>query len=480
MVTPITWFNTVVNQQLVRDEYAWWTMGSGTAFGFSNKYTHHEMSWNKNAIKEQERYLNQFFSRQNSINGKTLAEFDTLVIVEPTNEPAYPTIELIKRLREEAKTARNPFKKQECHLVESYDEFLQEEKKTDGPDAAQEFCTGLIDKYIHVLFDVVNKHFGSSVIKAHIWYGFTIPGIYDCLAKAPFDAISLTLYAPNYFDSAYNDALNPLETLQNINEYYQPFLKMDKALVCYEFDAPSTLTGRAYGGFGYMMASLGIQAAAMFTYTPVDIAAYNAGWVVHYLNLYHTPTKAAAFIAGGEIFRKTKVGAPIPAVTDHWSNDYYEVNFREDRVVFNDGKTLIHSASLDGLNEKPVVPERIIGLGNNPYVQHDSNGCYFMDKIDTGTLHLNILPHQIFVNDPFRGKAFRSMANRYVDTNREWIVSRLRERGSVFKLLYPGFERFKVERLEEGTYIEIPVEDNCFHSDPGIYRITKLAGNTRI
>jgi hypothetical protein len=474
MMTPMVWFNTVVNQQLIRDEYVSWYQGSGTAFGFTNKYTHHEMSWNEDALADQERFLHQFFSRKNKLNGKTLADMDNIVILEPVNEPVYPTPDLINKLRVEAGTAVNPYKKQECRLVNLYDKWLADKNKNDTNDAAREFCAETIDNYIRRLFAPVEKYFGSTVIKAHIWYGFTDQFIFDVLDKAPFDALSITVYAPCYFDSAHNDALNPLEELRRQMEYYKPLQKMNKAMVSYEFDTPATLLGRGYGGLAYVMAALGIQAAAMFTYTPRDVAAYNPGWVVHYLNLYHTPNKAAALAAGGEIFRKTPAGAALPESNDHWEAGYFETDVPGDRVIYRDKNTYIHSCPVkEGLGPEGT-PSFVAGVGDCAYVSHDSNSCYFLILKEEKIISLTVLPHQWFVNDPFRGKAFKSMANRYVDTNREWIVSRLRERGSDFTLKYPGFERFKAERPEDGVWKEVPVKNGVFQADPDEYRITRL------
>lgn len=428
--------------------------------------------WNEDALLCQENYLHQFFTRKSSINGKTMPEYDNIVVVEAVNEPIYPTPELIRSLRREKDVNNNPYKQQECQIVNLYDNYLLSMGLADTDDAAQEFCTKLISEYIRRLFDVVDQYFGRSVIKAHIHYGFTNTSIYNCLANSPIDAISVTLYAPCYFDSAYNDQMNPLTELRSLYEYYQPLLNMKKALVCYEFDAPATLTGRAMGAFGYMMAAFGIQIAAQFTYTPVDVSPYNAGWIIHYFNLMHTPSKAAAFIAGGEIFRKTPCGALIPDSDDVWANSYFEVDIKKDRVVYHDDKILIYSASTD--HDYMSKPQKIIGIGNSRFIKHQGNGCYILEAVNERQLMLTVFPNQWYVNDPLRGKAYKFMANRYVDTNREWIVSRLREKGTVIELLYPGFESFTAERYENGQYTGIEVSDHRFMADPGQYRITRL------
>ena len=212
-----------------------------------------------------------------------------------------------------------------------------------------------------------------------------------------------------------------LADIRGLHKYYQPLLDMDKALVCYEYDSPTTLTCKALGAFGYMMASLGVQIAAYFTYTPIDVAAYNPGWIVHYLNLHHTPNKGVALAAAGEIFRNTPFNAPISDNDELWENDYYQVDIHKDLVKYNDHDMLLYSTDLDG--ELDSTPKYIMGIGNSYYVQHEGNGCYILEYISEDILSLTVMPNQLFVNDPFRGKSFRKMANRYVNTNGVGCVS---------------------------------------------------------
>ncbi len=474
MMTAMTWYNTVATQQSVTKEYAYWSIGKCQTFGFSNFYTAHEMIWNEKALACQENYLNQFFARKNVFSGKTLNDYDNLAVIEVMNEPIYPNPGIIDTLRKERAVTANPYKLEEAKLVELYDAYKDKHKLEDTEDIKQRFCTSLVDKYLRRVFAVVDKYFGDTVIKTNIFYGFENEGIYKCLNDAPINSISVTAYAPNYFDTTYNDHRNALAEIRALHAYYQPLSNMKKGLVCYEFDSPTTLTGKALGAFGYMLAALGVQIAAYFTYTPVDVAAYNPGWIVHYLNLRHTPTKGAALTAAGEIFRRTQFGAPIPDNDTLWENEYFKVDVERDLVKYADDKTVIYSA--DCRDEIAGVPQRIIGSGSSRFAEHEGNGCYFIERMAEDTLSLTVLPNQWYVNDPYRGKSFRFMANRYVDTNREWIVSRLKEKGTPMKLLYPGFEQFSVVYEKEGRVSEVAVKNGKFLANPGNYLITKITG----
>lgn len=475
MMTPIVWYNSVVNQISVTKNYAYWSAEKCEAFGYANFYPNHAMVWHEEALKCQENYLHQYFERKSVFSGKRLNEYEGVVIVEVSNETICPSPDLINKLREEKKNGvKNPYKLEEMKILDMYDEYHLKNGGEDTWALKQQFCTEILKKYLDRMFGIVDQHFGDSVLKTHIFYGFENPGVYECLSNAPINCISITGYAPNYFDTAYNDRNDYLANMREIHKTYQPLLPMKKGLIAYEFDAPTTLLGHPMGGFGYMMASMGVQIAAHFTYTPADVAAYNPGWIVHYMNLKHTPTKAAAFIAAGEIFRNTQFKAPMSESSKRWQGDNYLIYPEKDLVVFKDEQSFIYSNSC--VSEKFAIetPDRIIGSGSSQYVTHEGNGVFILQKTSEDEMHLNVLPNQWYVNDPFRGKSFRFMANRYVDTNREWIVSRLKESGTDFQLHYAGFENYIVFKKEDGHYVDINVAEGVFRADPGEYVIKAI------
>ncbi|HEX2950928.1 MAG TPA: hypothetical protein VHV83_15400 [Armatimonadota bacterium] len=477
MMTPIVWYNTVVNQLSVTKHYAYWSAEKCETFSYANLFPNHAMVWHEKALEYQENYLNQFFARKNVFSGKRLDEYDSVVVVEVSNETVYPCPDLLCQLREERqKGGTNPLKLDEMTILDMYDEYRMQTGVEDTKDLMQQFCIDLVKKYLDRMFGIVDKYFKNSVLKSHIHYGFNDPGMFSCLEHAPINCISVTCYAPCYFDTSYNDRNDFLENMRDIHQTYQPLLPMQKGFIAYEFDAPTTLLGHPMGAFGYTLASMGVQIAAHFTYTPMDVAAYNPGWIVHYMNLRHTPTKAAAFIAAGEIFRNTPFQAPMSQSSKRWQGDHYIVDVEKDLVVYQDEQSFIYSNPCESVQPCENAPARIVGSGSSQFVTHEGNGVLLLEKAAEDTLHLTVLPNQWYVNDPYRGKSFRFMANRYVDTNREWIVSRLRENGTDFQLHYAGFENYTVSRLENGQSIDVIVTNGIFRADPGEYVIKAVRG----
>ena len=74
---------------------------------------------------------------------------------------------------------------------------------------------------------------------------------------------------------------------------------------------------------------------------------------------------------------------------------------------------------------------------------------------------LTVYPSQKYVADPFRGKSFKFMANRYVNCNQENAVSRLQEKAERFVLQIGNIQSIKDEKghpviCENGGYLLYP------------------------
>lgn len=471
MLTPIAWWNTSENQVMTTKGYAYWDIGQNPAFGFSNFFPKHSMIWNDKALECQERYLDQLFDRKSTFSGKRWNEYENIVVIEIINEPDYPYSYVIERLKQNRKKiAANPIGREEVKLLDLYDSYLC--GKEDNDENRRRFCAELVGKYINRMFKVVTKHFGDTVLKTHIHYGFADTYIHDVLDKSDNNCISVTVYAPNYFDTAHNDNCNFMGEIRTMYTGYKDLLDIPKGLIAYEFNAPSTLTGHSLGALAYMMASMGVQIAAYFTYTPVDVAPYNPGWIVHYLNLYHTPTRAAAFAAAGEIFRETKLGAPVPDSDEVWENDNLKVKKGGDLVLYKDDGKLFYSNSCENYSfEDDFMPIKIFGCGSSGFVKHEGNGCYILEKLNSNEWQLTVLPDQWYVSDPYRGKSFSFMGNRYMNVNTVTVVSRLKEAGSTMKILYPGFENARIQIRQDGNWKNVKSESGEFTANPGTYRI---------
>jgi len=167
--------------------------------------------------------------------------------------------------------------------------------------------------------------------------------------------------------------------------------------------------------------------AAYFTYTPYAVAAWNPGWLVHFLNIAYTPSRAAGFAAAGELFRHNEPGDPIEFETESWQGKNYRIERRDDRVLYKDETTFCYSNSNTEPLENIDRLEKVVGRGNSLFAECSGNGCYFLGKKSERKWSLTLMPKQVFTMDPGRGKSYRIMANRYVNCLKEPPVSMLFE-----------------------------------------------------
>lgn len=462
MMTPIVWFNSIELERNLNSNYAFWSINSCETFGFSNFYTAHEMIWNEDAIRAQETYLDEFFAHKNAYCGKRLDEFDNVAIIEVNNEAIYPTAERIESLRHT--DTQNPYRLQEKKLVGMYEQYLLDTGASDCVDTEKKFCADLVLQYLIRTFSIVDRYFGNTIVKTHINYQFQNPYIMETLRKAPINAVSTGIYLPGHFDSAHNDHVNILPLLKDACEAYRPLKQLGKALIVYEYDMPSTLQGYYVAAFAQALASFGIQAAAFFTYTPLDIAEYNPGWLVHYFNMCHTPKKAVSFKAGEKIFRSIVGEKSYHTDTEVWKDEYYLISQQTDSIVWKDDTCLI-AYGADALNEAGIR-EHMMGCGSISAVQRSGNGIWCMEKQEDDWV-LTVYPSQKYVADPFRGKSFKFMANRYVNCNQENAVSRLQEKAERFVLQIGNIQSIKDEKGHPVIY-----ENGGYLLYPGTYHIT--------
>ena len=474
MLTPVAWWNTTENQKMMEEHYAYWYIGKSPAFGFSNFYAKHCLIWHDKALACQEIYYRQLFSRKNSFSGKTWPQYENLVVLELINEPDYPTPQMLEEFsRNQQAMNRSTAGREEQKLLQKYRAFLEENQETDTKEAQERFCAGLLRAYLERMGGIVREFFGDSVLLTHIHYQYRQPLTAQVLKESPADCISVTAYAPCIFESTHKETLDYFEEIRRLQKQYTGISGLSKGLIAYEFNAPSTLEGYSLAALALWMAREGIQIAAYFTYTPGDVAAYNPGWLVHYLNLRHTPSRAAAFIAAGKIFCREQRGDAIPESSAQWDGDSWSIRREPDLVLYEDSETVIYSGSCPGHAFRNQAPRFLAGRGSSCFVTHTGSGCYFLKAVSQQELELTVLPDQWYSGDPYRGKTFRTMANRYVNINREPVVSRLQEAGSLMKILCHGFEDAGIFRYEDGGWQPVKTQDGFFRADPGRYRLTK-------
>lgn len=472
MLTPVAWWNTPENQSLMDRYYAYWHVGVGGSFGFSNFYGVDEMIWNEDAIRCQERYVAELLGRRSSISGRRYADFPNLVAIEPFNEPKYVTAGMLERdpkdNMHEASQSAGAARAQLRGLWNAYRGAHpgEEAKVFDG------FRGELVERYLRRMFAAIDGAMGRPYLRAHSDASLGSDRIRGALGAAGVDAYTTGCYPTGGrgFESSWNDGLNFLDLVRAWNETVIGQRAEDRPRIIYEFNAPSTLQGYPYGAMAMAFAARRAQMAAMFTYTPTAVAAYNPGWRIHFLNLLHTPERAIAFAAAGEIFRRAPRDGHLPADSSRWSGEGWSVRRDPDTVVFSGDGMLIHSGNLPDNETPAAMPDVILATGSSRFVRAEGNGLYRLGRAGDGRWELRVFPNQRLVNDPFRGRSFRPMANRYMNVN-EWpVVSRLLEgpRRFTFRL---GDKGKTVCRLRgQGDPVQAASEGS-FLLPPGTYEI---------
>jgi hypothetical protein len=487
MVTPITWWSSPVFQAQLDANYAYWHAGSEPAFGFSNFFGKDALLWHPEALECQERYLSQLFARRSTADGRRLGDCEHLVALEIINEPTYLGREM---LAPDAQRGSHMWDKvlsapEDRGPLRAQWQAFSRAAGADGKEAFDDFTAQLLSAYLRRMYGAIAPHLARPVLKTHInYYEWRAeePAMRQALVDNGIDAMTLGLYlnGPGDFDSSSTEHLNYLQMLSG---RFSP-AQLERLRVgglgriVYEYDATGTLRGYPFAAMAKAFSHLGVQMAAMFTYTPAAVAEYNPGWLVHYLNYHHTPRKAAALAAAGNLFRGEPLGSPLPAGTATWSGGGWEIDGERDRVAVRSGTTLIHAGDVEA--GSPALagapPEVIQGVGANPYAASASNGIWRLRRLAAGELELELEPGQRTVADPLRGRAFRPMANRYMDVNAVPPVSRLVEGEWRFRLSYPGFAAFTCRRAgPDGIGQEVAVQDGSFSVRAGIYRITAPA-----
>ena len=483
MITAMAWWNSTQTQQELREGYAHITFGDLTAMGFANFCPKHMLMWHPKFLDIQENYLRQLFTHPNRYSGKTMPEYAHIALVEVINEPAYPKAETLEKLRrEKARMEKNPIQRQELLLLEMYEGYRRESGKPDTPEEQDVFCASLVGRYIQRMFGVVDEYFGGRVLKTHIFYEFENPPFRKMLRESrEIDLLSLAFYSDLACYSTPPERLIPDQLLWPQTPHgYARYVKGDiqalgKGLICYEWAMTCTLTGFDHVAAARVMASLGVQCAAYFTYTPRDLGDYNPGWVMQYMNLYHTPRRAVGFAAAGAVFRQTEKGALLPEDPIHWAGPGYRLDADTDFCCGAEGSALYWSGECASWSPQGSF-NRILAQGSCPFARKDGNGAYLLERQSDTQWLLTVLPDQFYVNDPYRGRNYRGSAflNRDIDVNEVPVVSRLKETGSALSLTLPGMADYRVERWTEGAWLPVPLDGKSFRADSGLYRVTKL------
>ena len=457
MITPMVWWNTVKNQIIQDRYYAYWYIDSQDAFGFSNFYSCDGMLWNQDAIDCQKRYMEGLFSRKSRVSGKKLAEYSNVVVIELFNEPRHVAMWHIKEEPDPVKNmdhATYSMGKQRQKLIRLWEDFRNKHaKEKDEDNCFSLFRASILKNYFDNLFPIVDKYFGKNVIKAQIssYNGVPHQDLKEVIESSGVEAYTIGTYLNvNAFDAANTDTANHLEYAK---KWFGIMEKGDygkMAKISYEFDATATQNGYPLAAIAAMYAKNDVQMAAYFTYTPAAVAAWNPGWLVHFMSLEHTPSRAAGFAAAGEIFRSQNPGDKLTMEEEKWSGNDFSIERKNDFVYFKNDKIFRYSNSNEIELGDTSKFEIVSGRGTSKFASGSGNGFYHLEKQSESEWKLRIFPDQKYISAPERGKAYKIMSNRYVNCLREAAVSMLFEHELEFKLNSMRIIALNGKKVEDG------------------------------
>lgn len=392
-----------------------------TSGSFVSKNAMRKADWmvNPKFMTRAESYIRQLLNRSNRYNkGQTYKSSAALAIVEPINEPAYFTHQNIKEFTN-------------CNEV--YQAWLSKNNKQDTKESFSTFRYENTKEYV----DRMVKLFCEEDVNAPMAWSLGWPraiewtgeDIFQAAADSDAELISICLY-PGQSESS-NKSVDNLKTVGEAN--YLPYIQRSyenreyhgwlledrfksKARVVYEFETFYNQSSYLYPAMAKLFRSLGIQAAAMWTYILPGQAEYTAA--AHHLNLKTTPNKAAAFMAAGQVMRsepRFKKYKTSSRTDDHFQ--HASLSFEFGCSAFADDETLIYSETmpenfarhlLDGQTEF----KRIVGRGESPLASYSGTGLYFIESTSEDILRIEILPDAEFVVPHYRPNKPRELAVR--------------------------------------------------------------------
>jgi hypothetical protein len=256
--------------------------------------------------------------------------------------------------------------------------------------------------------------------------------------------------------------------LPNVDRYSIPFASHPKfkqmAKVVYEFDAADVGRSYMYPAMARSFREAGMQIATHFSYEPTYMAYANTEYGTHYVNLVYAPQKALSLKIAGEVFHRVPRYQSFGKHPGNTTFGEFKVNYGKDLAEMITNEKFIytnHTASKPNAIEKL---NHVAGWGNSPVVQYEGTGAYFLDKISDGVWRLEVLPDAIWVEDPFTRTSLKKEIA--VINWRTWPMS----------IALPTLgEDFQITALNEGNTYSTEAKAGSFMVSPGTY-VLKKAG----
>lgn len=472
-ITMIAWWNTVRNELLLQKSYAFWHIDPDDTFGFSNFFSKDAMLWHPDAIRCQQTYFREFFTRKNTVSGKTLPEYANLISIELFNEVSYPNWKDFEywtlhqdRTTETSASLRGAERDIFLSMWKCYQEKHPELSNDESCFSA--FRTEIVNAYLNSLIPIIREFFGDRVILAKYGgHGGSASDLRNVMQKHGVQALTMNGYLTvKGFDSMNTNHINFLpkaeEYLAKNFNGFENFVRM-----CYEYNAVSTENGYPLAALACAFAEMKVQSAAYFTYTPDAVAAWNPGWLTHYFNIQHTPSRAACFAAAGEIFKTHSRGLAVYRSEKEWKSEKFHIQPEEDLVWFKNETVFRYSNDNDVELGDISRLELVSGRGKSRFASCSGNGFYVLERTEKNVWNLTLFPSQRYLMVPERIQQNHFMANRFISCIAAPPVSQLLETKLEFRL---NALRVRSVTAKSGEIIEIS-ENGTFTVEAGEFQI---------
>lgn len=330
---------------------AWWPDGDRNLDGFTAHYGKEALTFDKEAIRAQQRYMTQFLNYRNRYTGNRYKEEPHIIAIEILNEPA----RIMGRNDE----------------IRAYIDQMTESIRATG-------CRKIVAYNLSENF-------------------YMAPALRDSKAES-------ATYG------WYPTQLNHGETLKGnflpyVNDY-TPMKTVDigpRSKMVYEFDAPDLTCSYMYPAQVREFREGGVQWAAMFSYDMIGTAPWNLGWQTHLLNMVYTPKKAVSAMIAVKAMQALPRGKDWGVYPANSQFGPVTVDWQADRSTYYDGETLLYTNSLPAdfeLNSNTL--RHIAGVGSSALVQSEDNRIYFLDRTAEQEWELELYPKVNQVDDPFK------------------------------------------------------------------------------
>ncbi len=414
---------------------AWWPSPQQRPDAFSGQFSKPGCMFVPEARQAAARYLTQFLTRRNRYTGRPYWQEPHLCLLEVMNEPTYfvygDLTDTVYDFRVQGDTEANVNRDLQV-LRDEWNDWLQRHTLSGSQAHFSLFRYEQMRRYIREMVGAIRAT-GATQPVAISYFGVNGPDITQAIADSECDAITISAYPAGW--SRVNDGENLLRFAESLQ---LPHVLAHKARLAYEFDnCASNTGGYMYPALAAHFRSAGVQVACQFQYDSIATARWNLDWDNHWLNLYYTPVKAAAFTAGGAAFRAIPRDIQYPAPKDELKVGPMAASFTRNNSLTVIGEAVYHARSLDDWRpiSLPAHPRLVTGTGTSPWVECHGGGVYRLERIRPDAYRFQLNPYADLIGNSLRGRPEHEVARlrwRPTPVRFPWLRGRweLRPQGS--------------------------------------------------